>query len=59
MEKLIARINELYNKSKTVGLTEEEKEEQATLRRQYIDGIKGNVKAQLQTVEYKGPKRVN
>lgn len=59
MEKLIARINELYHKSKSVGLTEEEKEEQAVLRRQYIDNVKGNVKVQLETVEYKGPKRVN
>ena len=32
MEEKIARINELYHKSKETGLTEEEKEEQGRLR---------------------------
>ena len=32
----IDRINELYHKSQSVGLTDEEKEEQAKLRRDYI-----------------------
>lgn len=41
------RINELAKKSKTVGLTAEEKEEQAKLRREYIDSVVGNLKAQL------------
>ena len=31
-EERIARLNELARKSKTIGLTEEEKQEQATLR---------------------------
>ena len=36
MDKLkIARINELYKKSKTEGLTETEKEEQKQLRNEY------------------------
>ena len=35
-EKKIARINLLYRKSKTEGLTEAEKKEQADLRREYI-----------------------
>ncbi|MSR89885.1 DUF896 domain-containing protein [Clostridiaceae bacterium WCA-383-APC-5B] len=48
---LIQRINELHRKSKEQGLTAEEKEEQAALRRQYIDNIKNNVRAQLQTVK--------
>ena len=43
-EKDIARINELYHKSKSEGLTEPEKQEQAKLRRAYIDAIKGNVR---------------
>lgn len=51
MEKLIGRINFLYKKSKETGLTEEEKKEQAELRKQYIDIIKGNVKAQLDTIK--------
>ena len=33
----IDRINELYHKSQAVGLTEEEKEEQARLRQEYVD----------------------
>ena len=32
----IARINELYHKSKAEGLTPEETEEQKALRREYI-----------------------
>lgn len=43
----IDRINELARKSKTVGLTEAEKAEQAVLRRAYIDAVLGNLKGQL------------
>lgn len=51
MDKLIERINFLYKKSKETGLTEEEKNEQTELRKQYIDIIKGNVRAQLDTLK--------
>lgn len=51
IDELIARINELYKKSKEEGLTEEEKQEQAVLRRQYIDSIKGNFQAQLANIK--------
>ena len=48
----INRINELARKSKTPeGLTDAEKEEQAKLRRAYIDNIKRNVKAALENVD--------
>lgn len=50
-EKDIARINELYHKSKGDGLTDAEKAEQAKLRRAYIDAIKGNVRAQLNNID--------
>lgn len=40
----IDRINELARKKKTVGLTQAEVEEQAVLRREYIDGFKANLK---------------
>lgn len=51
MEEKIARINELYHKSKSeVGLTEEEKKEQAELRRDYIDSIKKNLRSQLNNI---------
>ena len=45
------RINELAKKSKTEGLTPEELEEQAILRREYIDDFKKNLKAQLDRIE--------
>ena len=44
---VIARINELAAKNKTDGLTEEELEERAKLRRIYIDNVTGNLKGQL------------
>ncbi|MEW8957183.1 DUF896 domain-containing protein [Clostridium sp.] len=53
MEKLIERINYLYKKSQEEGLTEEEKKEQEKVRREYIDNIKKNFKAQLNTVKKK------
>ena len=43
----IARINELAHKMKTVGLTEQEKTEQAALRREYVASVVGNLKSQL------------
>ncbi len=44
----IDRINELAHKSKSVGLTEEEKKEQALLRREYIDSFKASLVGQLE-----------
>lgn len=43
----IERINELARKSKTVGLTPEEKQEQAKLRREYIDSVLGSLRRDL------------
>ena len=40
MNERIARINELYHKSQGPGLTEAEKEEQARLRREYVDSVR-------------------
>ena len=51
MDERIARINELYHKSQDVGLTPEEKEEQQKLRREYVDSIKRNMKAQLDNID--------
>lgn len=48
MNKVIARINELARKAKTVGLTEEETEERAKLRRIYIDSVKASLVGQLE-----------
>lgn len=47
----IARINELARKQRQGLLSETEKKEQSILRRQYIDHIKAQVKAQLDTIE--------
>ena len=49
-EKMIARINELYHKSKAEGLTEEELKEQQILRREYIDAFKRNLRSQLDNI---------
>ena len=56
----INRINELAHKSKTVGLTDEEKQEQAVLRREYIDSFKASLVGQLENtyiIDEKGNKR--
>ena len=56
----IDRINELAHKAKTVGLTPEENEERAVLRRAYIDSVVGDLRQQLDNtyiVDSKGNKR--
>lgn len=46
----LERINELARKQKTVGLTDEEKEEQKILRQEYIDAFKASLKSQLDSI---------
>ena len=56
----IDRINVLARKSKAEGLTEEEKAEQAVLRREYIDSVKASLIGHLDNtyeVDEKGNKR--
>lgn len=48
MDEVIKRINELAAKNKAEGLTPEETEERAKLRRIYIDSVVGNLKGQLE-----------
>lgn len=58
-QKKIDRINELARKMKAEGLTEEEKAEQAILRREYIDSFKRSLTGQLDNmyiVDEKGNK---
>ena len=44
----VARINELARNSRTAeGLTEEEKAEQAALRREYVDAVKASLAGYL------------
>lgn len=47
----IDRINELAKKSKTVGLTEAEKEEQQRLRQAYIQAFRRNLRSQLNNID--------
>lgn len=44
------RINELAKKQREVGLSEEEKQEQAILRKEYIDAFKSSLKSQLDSI---------
>jgi uncharacterized protein YnzC (UPF0291/DUF896 family) len=48
---IIARINALAKKQRETGLNDDERGEQAQLRRLYIDHIKGQVKDQLDHIE--------
>lgn len=54
-EKKIARINELYHKSKAEGLTDAEKEEQKALREEYLASIRNNIRSQLDNVTIVNP----
>ena len=59
-ERLIKRINELAKKSKTEGLTEQEKQEQAQLRAQYIAAFRQgmmNTLDQVYLVDENGNKK--
>ncbi|HEY9574694.1 MAG TPA: DUF896 domain-containing protein [Lachnospiraceae bacterium] len=49
----IERINVLARKAKAQGLTEEEKLEQAKLRREYIEAMKMNLRSQLDNIDVK------
>lgn len=46
----IDRINALYHKSQATGLTEEEKQEQAALRKEYIETIRANMRSNLNSI---------
>ena len=54
-ESRLARINELYKKSQKEGLTPEEKEEQATLRSEYIQAIRNNLRGTLNNISILNP----
>ncbi len=47
----LARINELAHKKKTVGLTEEERLEQAHLREKFLEDFRARFRAQLDNIE--------
>ena len=49
----IARINELYRRSKAEGLTDAEKKEQKLLRLEYIEDVRMNLRGQLNNIDIK------
>ncbi len=54
----IDRINELARKSKSEGLTPEEKEEQAQLRKEYLGKFRESFKGQLDSIRFVDDDRV-
>lgn len=51
IDEKIKRINELYHLSKERELSPLEKEEQTQLRKDYIESVRGNLRAQLENIE--------
>ena len=51
----IDRINALARKAKTEGLTAEETAERDALRREYIESVTGNLRAQLDNTVVQSP----
>ncbi len=50
VEQMTRRINELYHKSQEEGLTEQEQEEQASLRQAYVANVRANLRSQLDRI---------
>lgn len=48
---LVEKINALWHKQKSVGLTDEEKEEQRLARQEYLAGIKGQMRDMLDALK--------
>ena len=54
-QKKIDRINELYHKKQEGTLTEEEREEQAALRAEYIEAVGNNLRNTLEHTSVQEP----
>ncbi len=50
VEQMTKRINELYHKSQSEGLTDAEKEEQKRLRQAYVANVRANLRGQLNNI---------
>lgn len=55
MDQLIKKINEIAHKQKTIGLTTQEKDEQAKLRQEYLKIFRSNFKSQLEHTKIQTP----
>ncbi|WP_294371980.1 DUF896 domain-containing protein [uncultured Clostridium sp.] len=53
IEEVVKKINLLYKTSQERELSEEEKTLQQALRRRYLDNVKRNFRAQLESIEIK------
>lgn len=51
-KEMINRINELAAKKKSEGLTDEEKEEQKILYKDYLAAIRGQVRAKMENIKF-------
>jgi uncharacterized protein YnzC (UPF0291/DUF896 family) len=51
-EQYIKRINELANKAKAEGLTDEELEERNELRKLYIEAFRSSLRGQLEHIKF-------
>jgi uncharacterized protein YnzC (UPF0291/DUF896 family) len=51
----LARINQLAKKAKTEGLSDKEKKEQQTLRKEYLGNVRSSFKNQLKTMKIVDP----
>ncbi|WP_082760015.1 DUF896 domain-containing protein [Abyssisolibacter fermentans] len=50
-KEMLNRINALAHKSKNEGLTEDEKKEQAKLRKDYLKEFRKNFKKQIESIQ--------
>ena len=51
----LMRINELANKAKTEGLSEQEVTEQKRLRKEFLNNVRGSFKNQIKTMKVIDP----
>lgn len=51
-DKILTRINELYHKAQKEGLTEEEKEEQSILRKEYVAEFRKNLRGTFDNISF-------
>lgn len=53
-DRLVERINALWHKKKSEGLTPEEEAEQKALREDYLARVRASLRAQMEGIRYTG-----